>query len=430
MTVVNYINASLEIWGSIMSGIVVLCMALSKRPKERSDRLYLACLGCNVGVLLFDVLALFFRGNPGAFCWWGVRISNYLAFSFGAGLLVSFSCYLTQFLNAREHVSRRPLQIIRIVSALYLLLIVLTQFYPIVYYIDAQNMYHRADMFWLSQIAGIAGLLLNSLLLIRHRRCLRRHEALALWSYILLPTAAMCVQVFVYGLSLLNMANTLCILVIFLFLQAEQGRISAERETQLTQSRIALLLSQIQPHFLYNTLTAICGLCDENPKEAKRVTSEFADYLRHNLEALKQSAPIPFEDELRHTEVYLSIEQKRFEEKLHVVYQIETKDFCIPSLTVQPLVENAVKHGVLKRKEGGTITITATETADCYEITITDNGIGFDCSKPLSAPDIHIGIENVRDRLRSMCGGTLSVESEIGRGTTATIKMPKGYAKQ
>ncbi|MEG7531606.1 MAG: histidine kinase, partial [Hungatella sp.] len=357
MTVINYINASLEIWGSIMSGIVVLCMTLSKRPKVRSDRVYLSCLACNVGISVFDVLALFFRGNPGVFCWWGVRISNYLAYSFGAGLLISFSYYLTEYIEMREQVSRRPLRIIRIVSVLYLLLIVLTQFYPIVYYIDAQNMYHRADLFWLSQIAGIAGLLLNGFLLIRHHRCLRRHETLALWSYILLPTAAMCVQIFVYGLSLLNMANTLCILVIFLFLQAEQGRISAERESQLAQSRIAILLSQIQPHFLYNTLTAICGLCDENPKEAKRVTAEFADYLRHNLEALKQSTPISFEDELCHTEVYLSIERKRFEEKLGVVYDIKTKDFCIPSLTIQPLVENAVKHGVLKRKKGGTITI-------------------------------------------------------------------------
>ncbi|MEG1847050.1 MAG: histidine kinase, partial [Lachnospiraceae bacterium] len=261
MTVVNYINASLEIWGCVMSVVVALCMVLSKMPRERSDHSYLSCLACNAGVLLFDVLALFFRGHPGVLCWWGVRVSNYLAYSFGAGLLISFSGYLTEFLGAREPVSRRPLHMIRVVSVLYLLLIVLTQFYPIVYYIDAQNVYHRADLFWLSQISGIAGLLLNGFLLIRHRHCLRKHEMVALWAYILLPTAAMCVQIFIYGLSLLNLANTLCILVIFLFLQAEQGRIFAQRESQMAQSHMAILLSQIQPHFLYNTLTAICGLC-------------------------------------------------------------------------------------------------------------------------------------------------------------------------
>ncbi|MEG0688837.1 MAG: ATP-binding protein, partial [Hungatella sp.] len=94
--------------------------------------------------------------------------------------------------------------------------------------------------------------------------------------------------------------------------------------------------------------------------------------------------------------------------------------------TIQPLVENAVKHGVLKRKKGGTITIATAETATFYKITIADDGIGFDTSKPMSVPDSHIGIANVRDRLWAMCEGTLTIESEIGRGTTATIKIPKG----
>lgn len=425
MIIIKYINASLEIWGCVMSAIVVLCIFLSKRPRKRADRLYLSCLLCNAGVLMFDVLALFFRGNPGIFCWWGVRISNYLAYSLGAGLLMSFSHYLTEFLGLRVHVSQIPLRIIRVVCACYLLLIVLTQFFPIVYTINEQNVYQRADFFWMSQIAGIIGLGVNGWLIVHHRHCLRRQEAIALWSYIILPVAAMCVQMFVYGIVLLNLANTLSILVIFLFLQAEQGRLSAEREQELTQSRIAILLSQIQPHFIYNTLTVICALCDENPKEAKKVTVEFADYLRHNLESLNQSQPIPFSEELRHTEVYLNIEKKRFGDRLNIAYDIRAKDFRIPSLTAQPLVENAVKHGVRKRKKGGTVTLSTAEHENYYEIRIKDDGIGFDPLKPKTDGKSHIGIENVRDRLNSMCQGTLSVTSEAGIGTTAVIKIPK-----
>lgn len=199
-----------------------------------------------------------------------------------------------------------------------------------------------------------------------------------------------------------------------------------EKEQQLLQSRISILLSQIQPHFLYNTLTVICGLCDESPKEAKKVTADFADYLRHNLETLNQSTPVAFSDELQHTQLYLNIEKKRFEEKLCVVYHIKTKGFCIPSLTMQPLVENAVKHGVLKRKKGGTVTIATSEGADYYEVIITDDGVGFDPGKLQSDDKIHIGIENVRNRLWSMCGGTLTIESEANLGTTAIIKIPKG----
>lgn len=425
MTTVNYINASFEVWGIVMSGVVALCMVLSKHPRKRIDRLYLACLICNVGVLLFDVLALLFRGNPGLLCWWGVRISNFLSFSFGSGLLISFSHYLTDFLGLRTRVSLRPLRIIRVVSICVFLLIVLTQFYPIVYFIDAQNMYHRADFFWLTQIAGVIGLLINILLLLRHRRCLQRREALTLWLYIILPTAAMCVQIFVYEIALLNLANTLCILVIFLFLQAEQGRLLARRETQLAQSRIAILLSQIQPHFLYNTLTAICGLCDENPKEAKKVTAKFSDYLRHNLDSLNQNDPIPFEHELSHTQIYLEIEQKRFGEKLSVLYDIQTSNFKLPSLTMQPIVENAVKHGATKKKGGGTVTISTRTQLDCYEIIIADDGVGFDTEKSKESSNTHIGIENVRIRLWAIIQGTLTITSEVGVGTVATIRIPK-----
>ncbi|MEG1239758.1 MAG: histidine kinase [Oscillospiraceae bacterium] len=199
-----------------------------------------------------------------------------------------------------------------------------------------------------------------------------------------------------------------------------------EKDQQLTQSRISILLSQIQPHFLYNTLTVICGLCDENPKEAKKMTAEFADYLRHNLDTLNQGTPVPFEDELRHTKVYLHIEKKRFEQKLHIVYDIQCSNFRIPALTMQPLVENAVKHGVTKKRGGGTVTIATRERDDCYEITITDDGVGFDPEKPLSEIDTHIGIENVRDRLWSLCEGTLTIESNVGAGTVAIISLPKG----
>ncbi|MEG1947197.1 MAG: histidine kinase, partial [Lachnospiraceae bacterium] len=197
-------------------------------------------------------------------------------------------------------------------------------------------------------------------------------------------------------------------------------------EIQLLQSRISIMLSQIQPHFLYNTLTAICGLCDENPKEAKKVTAEFADYLRHNLESLTQSTPVPFEDELLHTKVYLGIEKKRFEEKLNIVYDIANIDFRIPALTIQPIVENAVKHGVTRKKSGGTVTISTSEQENCYEIIITDDGVGFDVNEPLTAPDTHVGIENVRCRLWSICHGTLDIKSEVGIGTTAIIRIPKG----
>ncbi len=198
-----------------------------------------------------------------------------------------------------------------------------------------------------------------------------------------------------------------------------------EQAQQMLQSRIAILLSQIQPHFLYNTLSVICGLCDENPKEAQKVTAEFADYLRHNLDTLSQRTLVSFENELKHTRVYLNIEKKRFENNLHVAYDIEVEDFRIPSLTVQPLVENAVKHGVLKRKNGGVVSIVTRELENFYQIIVVDDGVGFDSADFLEEPGMHTGIKNVRSRLRAMCKGTLEIESEVGKGTKAVILIPK-----
>ncbi|MEG1877245.1 MAG: ATP-binding protein, partial [Lachnospiraceae bacterium] len=123
---------------------------------------------------------------------------------------------------------------------------------------------------------------------------------------------------------------------------------------------------------------------------------------------------------------YLGIEKKRFEEKLNIVYEITDLDFAIPALTLQPIVENAVKHGVTKKKSGGTVNISTREREDCYEIIVADDGVGFDVLKPLTDTDTHVGIENVRSRLWSICRGTLDIKSAIGEGTTAIIRIPRG----
>lgn len=197
-------------------------------------------------------------------------------------------------------------------------------------------------------------------------------------------------------------------------------------ELELIESQTAVMLSQIQPHFLYNTLTAICGLCDENPQEAKRVTADFADYLRHNLDSLGKSTPVPFAGELEHIKVYLDIEKRRFEGDLRIVYDIEALDFMLPSLSVQPLVENAVKHGVGKAQNGGTVTITTKEYDDCYEVIVSDDGVGFNPDEEPDDGRPHVGIKNVEKRLWSMCGLTLDIKSEPGAGTTVVIRLPKG----
>lgn len=196
-------------------------------------------------------------------------------------------------------------------------------------------------------------------------------------------------------------------------------------EKELAQNRISIMMSQIQPHFLFNSLSSISNLCEKNPMEAQKAINDFSDYLRGNLDSLKYSAPIPFSKELKHIQIYLSLEKMRFASELNIVYNINAPDFLIPTLTVQPIVENAVKYGVGKKEGGGTVTIASREDDNFFFVTVSDDGVGYDPTVTRQDGRTHIGIDNVRARLSDMVGGTLTIDSEKGVGTTATIRIPK-----
>lgn len=196
-----------------------------------------------------------------------------------------------------------------------------------------------------------------------------------------------------------------------------------EHEEDLkARQRIRIMMSQIQPHFLYNTLSTIQALCRLDPEKAADTTGQFSQYLRQNLEAMGQTGLIPFRKELEHAQVYARIEMTRFS-NVRVEYDIQDDAFSLPPLTVQPLVENAIRYGVRIREEG-LVRVAARREGDCHVIVISDNGIGFDPKKLDATDGSHIGLSNVRSRVESMCGGTVTVESRIGEGTAVTIRIP------
>ena len=209
----------------------------------------------------------------------------------------------------------------------------------------------------------------------------------------------------------------------------ENIRIAAERERaekELYEAEVQVMVSQIRPHFVYNTLSSIAILCDIDPKTAKEAAITFAKYLRANMDALRQKEPVPFELELEHLKNYLYIEKLRFADALKVEYDIQTTDFELPILSIQPLVENAVKHGVGMKKYGGTVKISTRETDAGYEVVVSDDGVGFDPEAPKKDDGrTHVGMENTKKRLKDMCGADIVIESRVGEGTTARVIIPK-----
>lgn len=209
----------------------------------------------------------------------------------------------------------------------------------------------------------------------------------------------------------------------------ENIRIAGERERaekELYEAELQIMVSQIRPHFLYNALTSIAMMCELDPKTAKEATIAFSKYLRGNMDSLKQTKAVPFEQELSHLKNYLYIEKLRFDDLLNIEYDIQATKFELPMLSIQPIVENAVKHGVGMAEDGGTITIATRETDDAYEVIVSDDGVGFDVNAPRKDDGrSHIGMENTKKRLKEMCDADMIITSKVGEGTTARVIIPK-----
>lgn len=339
-------------------------------------------------------------------------------------LLLSFTAYLIEYLSERIQVHKRFWYIAVALSLIHIAGSVLSIWNGMFFAITEENIYQRGDWFWLSQFIPFMIYAVDACIFAAYHKNLSRKDFRILSSYIILPLLAELIQAFNYGIALLNAGVSLALLIIFINIQSEQELRMERQEKELAEQRIDIMLSQIQPHFLYNSLTTIRRLCDNDPQQAKDAIKDFSLFLRANMNSLKSKAPIPFEQELTHVKNYLALEQKRFQERLNIIYDIRCEDFSLPPLTLQPLVENAVCHGVLKREAGGNVTIRTGETEAEYIIIVEDDGVGMEAVNEAEGHS-HIGIENVRSRLNALCNGTLEIHSKAGVGTCITITLPK-----
>ena len=208
-----------------------------------------------------------------------------------------------------------------------------------------------------------------------------------------------------------------------------------ELEHELQMSRLRNFTGQMQPHFLYNALGSIQEIILDDPEYASELIGDFTVHLRSCIRAMASDEPIPFEQELSNIKAYVNIERMRFGDKLKVLYDIGTADFNILPLSVQPLVENAIRHGIYERGElGGTVVIKTQSCGDSVRITVEDDGVGFDVEKyraaVISGNSDSTGLKNIMFRLDKMMRAKVEVKSVIGKGTTVAITVPKEVAKQ
>ena len=197
-------------------------------------------------------------------------------------------------------------------------------------------------------------------------------------------------------------------------------------KAKLRETQNYLMQSQMKPHFIFNTLGAIRTLIMSNPQVAYDMTTNFSKYLRANISTIEPGEKISFSQELEHIKAYAAIEQQRFANRINVIYDVQADNFYLPPLSVEPLVENAIKHGVCKKIKGGTVKITSREYEDRFEVIVEDDGVGFDTSILESSDNTKsVGLKFIILRLKQLSDADFVITSIRGKGTKATITIRK-----
>ena len=284
---------------------------------------------------------------------------------------------------------------------------------------------YKSPMYLLGQLGGYLLIAEPFFYILKYRKVLNQRNTYLMFSFVVLPLLGILLRMIYPGIVYLPYMILLSIVLVDNTVRYEQELLIIEQQENLAKTRIRVMLSQIKPHFLYNVLNSIYVLCEQNPEKAQEAVGNFSDYLRANLNFIEEEDNIAFSKEMELVKNYLSLEKIRFEDKLNVVYDLKFNTFKLPALSVEVLAENAVKHGLLKKEEGGTITIsTYLEYNNCAVIVVEDDGVGFDEMAIREEGKKHVGLDNLRERLKSMVGGTLEIESVVGEGTKATIRIP------
>ena len=334
-----------------------------------------------------------------------------------------FYFYMSNYTDIPEK-TKRFVNFINIILFSAFVLTDIINIFSRVYFTSVDGVYTRGKLMILSQ--GYQFLMLAvSFILVIINKTLNIREKVAFCLYCILPLVSIIAQNILKGYAIAYATLLVAVEILFLFLNVEKNIKLKEEQEKLKDANVKIMVSQIQPHFVYNTLSSISTLIPIDPDKAQKALDDFTDYLRMNFSTLTATKLVAFDDELRHIKTYVNLEQMRFNDRVKVIYDIQVTTFDVPPLSIQPLVENAIKHGILKKIEGGTVTLKTRETEEAYIIEVSDDGIGFDMNEVDFKGNKHIGLNNVRHRVTTMAKGDIDFYSEPYKGTKVVVKLYK-----
>ena len=440
--------AAFEIWGILICSGIGIYFFLVTKINNRADFVMCIMQFVAAAALTFDIGVVISQGvnEPWAKILFPISMLATMILQY---LMVALFVGYVKYLARAGKVSRVIASFTYYFAAGSALMCIISAKYAHWYYIiDEQNVYQRQPYY---NVALVLIAVLFVLVVLQIIVCAKRllvKQIVSLLLYILIPFTMVILQVvFKPGIGLTNIGMAISLIIIFIvnnvkitIMESElnkkvlqqnmvllnQNKVIAEKKEEIENLQLNMVITQMQPHFIFNVLNIIYYLCAKDTKLAQTAIDDFSSYLRTNIDSLVSDELAPFSKGLEHVKNYLDLEKLRFDEELEIEYDIGPTDFHLPMLVVQPLVENAVKHGIAKSPNGGKLIVRTIEDYDNYYIYVIDNGVGFDTKKkPANDGRSHIGVENVRVRIEKRVNGKLEIFSTKGKGTTAVITIPK-----
>lgn len=406
----GYYNYVIIVSWAALFLLSVLVFENARMSRKEKIFLYLTYLTVALAAMS-EWLGLWLNGDPNKPIWSLklVKCFDYILTPIAGGLL---AVQLRQ-----KTVVRKIMRIVLVANTIFQIIAAFTGWMLV---IDAQHVYSHGPAYFAYVAIYLLVILLALVEFWLYGRRFRNQNKASLYLIIVLSITGIGIQE-AAGYRVAYLAITFGMAMMYIH-NAEFVQLSTD--DSLREQRLQIMLSQIRPHFIYNSLSSISSLCETDPKRAQELTDDFAEYLRSQLDAFELEQELPFKKVLEQTGFYIKLEQMRFGDRLKVEQDIRVKSFSLPTMTLQPLVENSIRHGICKKEEGGTVKISSYETEDSYCVEVKDDGVGFDLKGIPSGDKSHIGIKNVRERLITY-GDSLEVESAVGCGTTVTIIVPK-----
>ena len=423
------VNVSLLLFSAMVAGFLLFGVVIDRSRNILFTKYFIRLLIVDIIMQVGEAGIHLFNGSPERIPL--LKLCCVLSFGAGSLLFDFFTRCLIEYFREKGDASVRPAYIMETVCGIFFMMVVISVFNGMFFTVDNEGRFADGPLGFVVILFDLAAFGIEMGLILWYRKLLSIRELVALLVYSIFPMLSM-VMVNIWYPTPEYLMTTLSLIVLFILFHRELVRQLSKKEKtllqkdlELSRSRISLLMSQIEPHFLFNSLSTIKYLCRTEPQMAMEALDEFSGFLRGSMDALTQNGCITFEREMKFVNSYLYLEKKRFGDRLQVVFDIQAKGFSLPALSIQTIAENAVRHGILKKMGGGTLMIAAWEDGNDFKVSVTDDGVGFEEEEEAADGKNHVGLCNVRSRLSLMCGGRMEIHSSPDKGTQVILSIPK-----